>query len=133
MEPSVNSSSEYPHKYNTRSKNKYNSDNSINNIPNNDSNKNPDEVNYHDLLSNIFPYKKYINKKAIAKNQLDKTPVCNIIIAKSNILNGTGAKITNNKKNKWEESSDESDDDENNMSLEETDTEEESNEDKRTS
>ena len=131
MEPSVNSSSEHVHKYNTRSKDKSNLDNSIIDMPNNDNDDDFDPINYHELLSNLFP-SKYMKEKAAATKQLYKRPSCNIIIAKSNILNGTGAKITHNKKYKWEENSDDLsdyEDDDSNMSLDESEYDEDDEDD----
>lgn len=108
MEPSANQSSQHEHKYNTRYKDKKNLINYKEMSENNDSSDeelNP--VDYHEFLAELFP-SKYMKNKAKATRQLYGKPTCNIIIAKSNILNGGGSSVTSIKNDKMEDSSDES-------------------------
>ena len=74
---------------------------------NNDSDDELDPVNYQEFLAELFP-SKYMKQKVKATKQLYGKPTCNIIIAKSNILNGEGSNITSIKSDKMEDSSDDS-------------------------
>ena len=108
MEQSANQSSQHEHKYNTRYKDKKNLINYKEMSENNDSSdEEVNPVDYHEFLAELFP-SKYMKNKAKATRQLYGKPTCNIIIAKSNILNGGGSSVTSIKNDKMEDSSDES-------------------------
>lgn len=99
METSGNSSSNDDHKYNTRSKDKVN-DKDKQEKTNEKQEEIFDQVNYHQLLSKLFP-SKHSRSKALATRELNNSP-CNIIIAKSNIINQKNF----NKKNKSRDDTD---------------------------
>lgn len=100
METSGNSSSNDDHKYNTRSKDKANEKDKQEKT-NEKQEQIFDQVNYHQLLSKLFP-SKHSRSKALATRELNNSP-CNIIIAKSNIINQKNS----NKKNKgWDDTDD---------------------------
>ena len=108
MEPSANQSSQQEHKYNTRYKHKKNLTNYKEMSDDNDSDDQElDPVNYQEFLAELFP-SKYMKNKAKATKQLYGQPTCNIIIAKSNILNGERCNVSSIKNDKMEDSSDDS-------------------------
>ena len=94
-----NSSSEITHQYNTRSKTNCQLEKPVNASSNSPQKQEFDRANYHELLAQLFP-SNYMKQKAKATRAISKIPICNIKIAKSNILNGNKSKITYLLKNK---------------------------------
>ena len=117
MESSANQPPKTDHKYNTRYKGKKNlvnykemsekNDSDSENFIDSSDDEELDPVEYQDFLAGLFP-SKYMKNKAKATKALYGKPTCNIIIAKSNIVNGEGSKVTSIKKNKFDDSSDDS-------------------------